>query len=167
MLEYKKVNKKVADSLLSSLSHLFSELQKKRSNSVKPTKFIQMLKKENEIFDNILQHDAQEFLNYLLNHIGDTLKNDAKAKNSTWVHDLFQVSYFRVFVIFIFIIRVLWQMLHDVSVVNQYQKRTNIFSTYLLILNLILQLITAWRVLVQQVIFIFINKIFFNEYLII
>ena len=107
MLEYKKVNKKVADSLLSSLSHLFSELQKKRSNSVKPTKFIQMLKKENEIFDNILQHDAQEFLNYLLNHIGDTLKNDAKAKNSTWVHDLFQVSYFRVFVIFIFIIRVL------------------------------------------------------------
>jgi len=90
VLEYKKVNKKVADSLLSSLSHLFSELQKKRSNSVKPTKFIQMLKKENEIFDNILQHDAQEFLNYLLNHIGDTLKNDAKAKNSTWVHDLFQ-----------------------------------------------------------------------------
>ena len=93
MLEYKKVNKKVADSLLSSLSHLFSELQKKRSNSVKPTKFIQMLKKENEIFDNILQHDAQEFLNYLLNHIGDTLKNDAKAKNSTWVHDLFQVRF--------------------------------------------------------------------------
>ena len=93
VLEYKKVNKKVADSLLSSLSHLFSELQKKRSNSVKPTKFIQMLKKENEIFDNILQHDAQEFLNYLLNHIGDTLKNDAKAKNSTWVHDLFQVRF--------------------------------------------------------------------------
>ena len=52
-----------------------------------------MLKKENEIFDNILQHDAQEFLNYLLNHIGDTLKNDAKAKNSTWVHDLFQVCF--------------------------------------------------------------------------
>ena len=49
-------------------------------------------------------------------------------------------------------------MLHDVSVVNQYQKRTNIFSTYLLILNLILQLITAWRVLVQQVIFILVYK---------
>jgi len=51
-----------------------------------------MLKKENEIFDNILQHDAQEFLNYLLNHIGDTLKNDTKNNNqNTWVHDLFQV----------------------------------------------------------------------------
>lgn len=61
-----------------------------------------------------------------------------------------------------FIIRVLWQMLHDVSVVNQYQKRTNIFSTYLLILNLILQLITAWRVLVQQVIFILVYKYLLN-----
>ena len=51
-----------------------------------------MLKKENEIFDNILQHDAQEFLNYLLNHIGDTLKNDGKNNlQTTWVHDLFQV----------------------------------------------------------------------------
>ena len=51
-----------------------------------------MLKKENEIFDNILQHDAQEFLNYLLNHIGDTLKSDSKNNSqTTWVHDLFQV----------------------------------------------------------------------------
>ena len=49
---------------------------------------------ENESFDNILQHDAQEFLNYLLNHIGDTLKNDTKKNanaQSTWVQDLFQV----------------------------------------------------------------------------
>jgi len=93
VLEYRKQNKKGMDSLLSALSDLFWQLQKRRSNSIKPTRFIQMLKKENDSFDNILQHDAQEFLNYLLNHIGDTLKNDSKksaAAHSTWVQDLFQ-----------------------------------------------------------------------------
>lgn len=46
VLEYRKQNKKGVDSLLSALSDLFWQLQKRRSNSIKPTKFIQMLKKE-------------------------------------------------------------------------------------------------------------------------
>ncbi len=71
-----------------------------------------MLKKENDAFDNVLQHDAQEFLNFLLNHIGDTLRDeivrnqkvsqtqsDTHQHNSpcdyqeTWVHELFEVHF--------------------------------------------------------------------------
>ena len=92
--------------MLSSLADLFHQLSvKRRKAPVKPNKFVNMLKKENEAFDNVLQHDAQEFLNFLLNHIGDTLKEEISKQeqessfsdssncdhHETWVHELFQV----------------------------------------------------------------------------
>lgn len=105
VLEYRKASRKTDGTLLSCLADLFHQLSVKRRRApVKPTKFVNMLKKENEAFDNVLQHDAQEFLNFLLNHIGDTLKdeiNKLEENNSisessscdhqeTWVHELFQ-----------------------------------------------------------------------------
>ena len=107
VLEYRKASRKTDGTLLSCLADLFHQLSVKRRRApVKPTKFVNMLKKENEAFDNVLQHDAQEFLNFLLNHIGDTLKdeiNKLEENNSisessscdhqeTWVHELFQVN---------------------------------------------------------------------------
>lgn len=107
VLEYRKTSKKTEGTLLSSLADLFHQLSvKRRKAPVKPNKFVNMLKKENEAFDNVLQHDAQEFLNFLLNHIGDTLKEEISKQeqessfsdssncdhHETWVHELFQVS---------------------------------------------------------------------------
>ena len=106
VLEYRKTSKKTEGTLLSSLADLFHQLSvKRRKAPVKPNKFVNMLKKENEAFDNVLQHDAQEFLNFLLNHIGDTLKEEISKQeqessfsdssncdhHETWVHELFQV----------------------------------------------------------------------------
>ena len=68
-----------------------------------PKKFINRLKKENEQFDNCLQHDAHEFFIYLLNRIVDLLNEEkhgttiesvthslASNDSKNWVHDLFQ-----------------------------------------------------------------------------
>jgi len=105
VLEYRKTSKKSEGTLLSCLADLFHQLSvKRRKAPVKPNKFVNMLKKENEAFDNVLQHDAQEFLNFLLNHIGDTLKEEISKQeqessfsdssncdhHETWVHELFQ-----------------------------------------------------------------------------
>lgn len=57
-----------------------------------------------DLFDNYMQQDAHEFLNYLLNTVADILqeekkqekqngrlKNNAENKTEpTWVHDIFQ-----------------------------------------------------------------------------
>jgi ubiquitin carboxyl-terminal hydrolase 12/46 len=113
VLEYRKQSKKTDGSLIWCLADLFNQLAaKKKRQPIKPTKFVHMLKKENDAFDNVLQHDAQEFLNFLLNHIGDTLRDeivrnqkvsqtqsDAHQHNSpcdyqeTWVHELFEVHF--------------------------------------------------------------------------
>lgn len=110
VLEYRKQSKKTDGSLIWCLADLFNQLAaKKKRQPIKPTKFVHMLKKENDAFDNVLQHDAQEFLNFLLNHIGDTLRDeivrnqkvsqtqsDTHQHNSpcdfqeTWVHELFE-----------------------------------------------------------------------------
>ena len=48
--------------------------QKKKVGTIAPKKFIARLKKENELFDNFMQQDAHEFLNYLLNSVADLLQ---------------------------------------------------------------------------------------------
>jgi ubiquitin carboxyl-terminal hydrolase 12/46 len=90
--------------------------QKKKVGSIAPKKFIARLRKEKEEFDNYMQQDAHEFLNFLINHINEIIlaeRNQGKAKatmngsgvtvnenpstNSanassepTWVHEIFQ-----------------------------------------------------------------------------
>ncbi|XP_029443627.1 ubiquitin carboxyl-terminal hydrolase 46 isoform X4 [Rhinatrema bivittatum] len=82
--------------------------QKKKVGVIPPKKFISRLRKENDLFDNYMQQDAHEFLNYLLNTVADILqeekkqeKQNGKPKNGngmvethkaelTWVHEVFQ-----------------------------------------------------------------------------
>ncbi|RWS12220.1 ubiquitin carboxyl-terminal hydrolase 46-like isoform X1 [Dinothrombium tinctorium] len=96
VLEYKQKNKRNGkETLLTCLADLFHNIatQKKKTGTVAPKKFIARLRKENEVFDNYMQQDAHEFLNYLLNTIADLLSAEKGASgqsNSSWVHEIFQ-----------------------------------------------------------------------------
>lgn len=70
------------ETLLSCLADLFHSIatQKKKTGTIPPKKFITRLRKENEVFDNFMQQDAHEFLNYLLNTIADLLKAEKAAE---------------------------------------------------------------------------------------
>ncbi|XP_075241401.1 ubiquitin carboxyl-terminal hydrolase 46-like isoform X2 [Convolutriloba macropyga] len=65
------------ENLLTCLNDLYMNIanQKKRTGSLHPKKFVARLRKDNESFDNYLQQDAHEFLNFLLNTIADILKS--------------------------------------------------------------------------------------------
>ncbi|MGH0136471.1 UNVERIFIED_CONTAM: hypothetical protein FKN15_060876 [Acipenser sinensis] len=112
VLAYKAQQKK-KENLLTCLADLFHSIttQKKKVGVIPPKKFISRLRKENDLFDNYMQQDAHEFLNYLLNTVADILqeettqeKQNGKLKNGsttsdaeesnkvepTWVHDIFQ-----------------------------------------------------------------------------
>lgn len=69
------------ENLLLCLADLFHNIatQKKKVGTIAPKKFICRLKKENEVFDNYMQQDAHEFLNYLLNTIADILQGRLKT----------------------------------------------------------------------------------------
>ncbi|GAU96903.1 hypothetical protein RvY_08274 [Ramazzottius varieornatus] len=84
VLQYRVENKRAKENLLSCLSDLFFNIvsQKKKLGTIAPKKFIARLRKENEAFDNFMQQDAHEFLNYLLNYIGDTLQAEKAGLNS-------------------------------------------------------------------------------------
>jgi len=117
VLQYKQQSKRTKETLLTCLADLFYNIvtQKKKVGTIAPKKFINRLKKENELFDNFMQQDAHEFLNYLLNSVADLLQAEknstesstsvrsgaslpelgASAPNSnkpdpTWVHEIFQ-----------------------------------------------------------------------------
>uniref|UniRef100_A0A8K9ULR8 ubiquitinyl hydrolase 1 n=1 Tax=Oncorhynchus mykiss TaxID=8022 RepID=A0A8K9ULR8_ONCMY len=108
-----KVQPRRKESLLTCLSDLFNSIatQKKKVGVIPPKKFISRLRKENELFDNYMQQDAHEFLNYLLNTIADLLQEEEKSQErqqngklgtgggqgeegektqQTWVHEIFQ-----------------------------------------------------------------------------
>uniref|UniRef100_A0A8C7E776 ubiquitinyl hydrolase 1 n=1 Tax=Naja naja TaxID=35670 RepID=A0A8C7E776_NAJNA len=110
VLAYKSQPRK-KESLLTCLADLFHSIatQKKKVGVIPPKKFITRLRKENELFDNYMQQDAHEFLNYLLNTVADILQEEKKqekqngrlpngsidSENSnspdpTWVHEIFQ-----------------------------------------------------------------------------
>nr|CAH8848482.1 unnamed protein product [Trichobilharzia regenti] len=116
------------ETLLTCLSDLFYSVvsQQRRVGQMRPKKFIQKLKRENGfavffltncigLFDNYLQQDAHEFLNYLLNKIADIIRaeqrssesgdtevvkdgvidaveNDKRGTNQNWIHEIFQGS---------------------------------------------------------------------------
>nr|CAD7597490.1 unnamed protein product [Timema genevievae] len=108
VLEYKARNKRTKETLLTCLADLFYSIatQKKKVGSIAPKKFIARLRKEKEEFDNYMQQDAHEFLNFLINHINEIIlaerhQNTCKPKSSngdspvpqpepTWVHEIFQ-----------------------------------------------------------------------------
>ncbi|ORY72796.1 cysteine proteinase [Neocallimastix californiae] len=65
------------ESLLWELKSLFLQIttNKKKQGSVAPKRFIDVLQKKNEIFRGTMHQDAQEFLNYLLNSISESLSS--------------------------------------------------------------------------------------------
>ncbi|CAD6188125.1 unnamed protein product [Caenorhabditis auriculariae] len=82
ILQYKQQLKKTAkENLVMCLADLFHNIatQKRRVGTIAPKRFITKLKKENELFDNYMQQDAHEFLNYLLNTISETLQEERNA----------------------------------------------------------------------------------------
>ncbi|XP_069676930.1 ubiquitin carboxyl-terminal hydrolase 46 isoform X2 [Periplaneta americana] len=108
VLEYKARNKRTKETLLTCLADLFYSIatQKKKVGSIAPKKFIARLRKEKEEFDNYMQQDAHEFLNFLINHINEIIlaerhQSSTKPKmgngetptpqpEPTWVHEIFQ-----------------------------------------------------------------------------
>ncbi|KAH8383134.1 hypothetical protein KR009_007043 [Drosophila setifemur] len=81
VLEYKAKNKRPKETLLSCLADLFYSIatQKKKVGSIAPKKFITRLRKEKEEFDNYMQQDAHEFLNFLINHINEIILAERNA----------------------------------------------------------------------------------------
>nr|CAG4636183.1 EOG090X06IH [Eubosmina coregoni] len=109
ILEYKMKNKRTKETLLTCLADLFYNIttQKKKVGTIAPKKFINRLKKEKEEFDNYMQQDAHEFLNFLINHISENLSAECIQVNGsaaislgsngsitpikrTWVQEIFQ-----------------------------------------------------------------------------
>lgn len=75
VLEYKAKNKRSKETLLTCLADLFYSIatQKKKVGTMAPKKFIARLRKEKVEFDNYMQQDAHEFLNFLINHINEII----------------------------------------------------------------------------------------------
>ncbi|KAL4567695.1 hypothetical protein LXL04_023287 [Taraxacum kok-saghyz] len=87
LLEYYSSNKTFADveeNLLTCLADLFTQItsQKKKTGVIAPKRFVQRLKKQNEIFRSYMHQDAHEFLNYLLNELVDILEKASRATKS-------------------------------------------------------------------------------------
>ncbi|XP_051140793.1 ubiquitin carboxyl-terminal hydrolase 3 [Andrographis paniculata] len=87
LLEYYSNNKNFSDpeeNLLTCLADLFLQIssQKKKTGVIAPKRFVQRLKKQNEIFRSYMHQDAHEFLNYLLNELVDILEKEARASKN-------------------------------------------------------------------------------------
>ncbi|EME29720.1 ubiquitin carboxyl-terminal hydrolase 12/46 [Galdieria sulphuraria] len=101
------------ENLLTCLADLFYQIntQRKRIGSIAPKKFIERLRKDNQLFSGCMHQDAHEFLNFILNEIVEILQREEEAKKQkitkkgrnsldktdegsdsprTWVHDLFE-----------------------------------------------------------------------------
>jgi len=91
------------ETLLSCLCELFDMIRsnKKRTGVIAPRKFISKLRKENEMFRGLMQQDAHEFLNYLLNEVAELVEKQNKRKSEreedrnstggkTFVHKIFE-----------------------------------------------------------------------------
>eukprot|EP00051_Salpingoeca_urceolata_P002423 m.50072 g.50072 ORF g.50072 m.50072 type:complete len:382 (+) comp12122_c0_seq2:86-1231(+) len=88
------------DTLLGALTDLFTSISnaRKQFGSISPRKFNHRLRKDNEIFSSTEQQDAQEFLNFLLNHVSECISKQDSGPTApprdakTWVHDIFEGS---------------------------------------------------------------------------
>lgn len=99
-----RLPKDAEDNLLTCLAELFVQINtsKKRTGVISPKKFINQLKRDNELFRSYMHQDAHEFLNYLLNQACEILEEEEKRRRgdvplppgsppiNTWVHDIFQ-----------------------------------------------------------------------------
>ncbi|KAJ1687191.1 hypothetical protein LUZ63_018581 [Rhynchospora breviuscula] len=84
LLEYYANNKSAVEgeeNLLTCLADLFTQIssQKKKTGVIAPKRFVQRVKKQNELFRSYMHQDAHEFLNFLLNELVDILEKEANA----------------------------------------------------------------------------------------
>ncbi|KAJ8624972.1 hypothetical protein MRB53_033502 [Persea americana] len=84
LLEYYSNNKNATDAednLLTCLADLFTQIssQKKKTGVIAPKRFVQRVKKQNELFRSYMHQDAHEFLNFLLNELVDILEKEHNA----------------------------------------------------------------------------------------
>ncbi|KAF8406016.1 hypothetical protein HHK36_008096 [Tetracentron sinense] len=84
LLEYYANNKNLGDAeenILTCLADLFTQIssQKKKTGVIAPKRFVQRVKKQNEIFRSYMHQDAHEFLNFLLNELVDILEKESHA----------------------------------------------------------------------------------------
>ncbi|GBG72228.1 hypothetical protein CBR_g11160 [Chara braunii] len=72
------------ENLLTCLADLFGQInsQKRKTGVIAPKRFVQRVKKENELFRSYMHQDAHEFLNFLLNELADILAREAKGISS-------------------------------------------------------------------------------------
>ncbi|KAF1355005.1 hypothetical protein BDV97DRAFT_95211 [Delphinella strobiligena] len=73
------------ESLFTSLKDIFEAIigHQSRSGIVSPHKFLEILKKENEMFRSAMHQDAHEFLNLLLNSVVDNVEEYSKSNPSS------------------------------------------------------------------------------------
>ncbi|KAK2982330.1 hypothetical protein RJ640_009027, partial [Escallonia rubra] len=88
LLEYYTTKKSPGDAeenLLTCLAELFTQIstQKKKTGVVAPKRFVQIVKKQNELFRGYVHQDAHEFLNFLLNELVDILEKESVAAKSS------------------------------------------------------------------------------------
>ncbi|KAK9917186.1 hypothetical protein WJX75_001669 [Coccomyxa subellipsoidea] len=84
VLEYAQSSsfKESEENLLTCLADLFVQIQsqKRKTGIIAPKRFVQRLKRDNELFRSYMHQDAHEFLNYLLNECSELLEKEAKAR---------------------------------------------------------------------------------------
>lgn len=73
------------ESLFTSLKDIFEAIigHQSRMGVVSPHKFLEILKKENEMFRSAMHQDAHEFLNLLLNSVVDNVEEYSKSNSSS------------------------------------------------------------------------------------
>lgn len=82
--------------LYTALKDLFESIAENESLTgvVSPTRFIHILKRENVLFNTMMHQDAHEFLNFLLNDLGEYADHTPEAfhvkHNQNFIKDLFQ-----------------------------------------------------------------------------
>ncbi|KAF2750702.1 cysteine proteinase [Sporormia fimetaria CBS 119925] len=103
----------MSESLFTCLKDIFEAViaHKSRMGVVSPNKFLEILRRENEMFRTPMHQDAHEFLNLLLNEVVDNVEKFSKQRiteggeetsalangtslpasnNTGWVHELFE-----------------------------------------------------------------------------
>lgn len=70
----------MSESLFTALKEIFEGISahNSRTGVVSPTKFLEVLRKENEMFRSLMHQDAHEFLNLLLNEVVANVEVDSK-----------------------------------------------------------------------------------------
>ncbi|KAJ5454470.1 ubiquitin carboxyl-terminal hydrolase creB [Penicillium daleae] len=79
----------MSESLFTSLKDIFESLvgSQSRIGVIRPHQFLDVLRREHEMFRTAMHQDAHEFLNLLLNEV----VTGSKSPNTTrWVHELFE-----------------------------------------------------------------------------